>query len=390
MKTTNNHHIIKEKLQGVDLPDMGKSWAKMEQAMETTPPVHGGWSYFIGKYKLYLNLFIATLTIGVVGLYVKSKTNPQGPVYLNSIEQQSGIHSNYLHVVSDIDHTDDLPTPTKPFEPTILMVNMPEHSKHVLPSRTKTKPVAQTSPVLDNSANNLVEEPEPDEMSYPDVTVMQAIDDYFDLTPYQHIPVRYVKNQVGFKIQTGTFLGYSPGSVFRNTGAAIFARRFVNTRSALHVELGYNPVLIRPITYVEGYNVFNNFNYTQKDSAEIKALKYVTIPVNLYVQLSPDISINAGPQISFLTGLSGDVTSSFNYPGAPESGRVEENTRISNRGGFASTDIGLNIEVNMHFRRFEVGFRMQQSLGDYSTNQLSTQKHRFSTLQFKLGCLLND
>ena len=78
MKTTNNKHIINDKLQGVDLPDMDASWQKMEQTIEAGGAVQGGWSAFIAKYKIYLNLFVAITTIGLVGLLVKSKTLKSG------------------------------------------------------------------------------------------------------------------------------------------------------------------------------------------------------------------------------------------------------------------------------------------------------------------------
>ena len=104
MKTTNNKHIIKEKLERVDLPDMDSAWTKMETQLDVVgnPIVHGI-SQFIGKYKMYLNIFIAALTIGAIGFYVKSKTYSQtASVQSNTNETIQGLTFEFAKI-----HTTD-------------------------------------------------------------------------------------------------------------------------------------------------------------------------------------------------------------------------------------------------------------------------------------------
>ena len=104
----------------------------------------------------------------------------------------------------------------------------------------------------------------------------------------------------------------------------------------------------------------------------------------------PNVSISGGPQVSFLTGLSGELTRKYDYPNAPETAMVTEKTSISNRGGFNKTDFGINLEFTVHTGRLETGVRLQQGFGDYSTNKLSRQKHSISTAQLKVSWILNE
>ena len=135
--------------------------------------------------------------------------------------------------------------------------------------------------------------------------------------------------------------------------------------------------------------LFNNNNFTQTDSAVVRRLKYVTIPINWYYQLNRSLSVTVGPQISFLTGMSGDLTRKLSYPTAPESNSEVQNITITNRGGFQTKDIGINVAISFHTGRFELGAQVQQSFGDYTNETLSKQTHRFKTLQLKAACLLS-
>lgn len=380
MKTTNKEHIIKEKLQGVDLPDMDTSWQKMEQSIEAVVPVQGGWSAFLAKYKIYLNLFIVAITIGAIGLYVKSKTHST-PEVLNSIESVPMSHTSYLTFNTVIDHNNDLPVPSSP-----------RVAKTIYVPVTPPKPIEKIDTLANDNIiiEEIIEKPAQPIVQYFDTIVENIQIDDVELHRTLEPQFHYVHNQVGAKLQFGVLPSINGQGILQTTGFALYGRRFFTDRAAIHVELGYNPIAIRPITYVEKYNVFNNFNYSQTDIATVTGLRYVTIPVNLYIQLSPKISINAGPQISFLTGLSGDLTRKFNYPTAPETASVTENRSIDNKGGFNKTDIGFNIEFTVHKGRIETGLRLQQSFGDYTSNQLSRQKHSFNTLQLKLSWLLNE
>ncbi len=381
MKTTNKEHIIKDKLERVDLPDMNASWQKMEQSIEAAVPVQGGWSAFLAKYKIYLNLFVAGITIGVVGLYVKSKTHTSNNVYTPT--EVAPVHqTTYLSFNTQIDHNNDLPVPASP----VIKGTEIETNSETLPA-IQEREVA----VLDTiKPAPKVEKPTKPVVNYLDTTDDELDFEQVDLRRDIERQFHYVRNQVGIKIQTGVFPNNSGQGVMQTTGFGLFGRRFITDRTAIHVELGYNPIAIRPITYVENYNVFNNFNYTQTDSAIVTGLKYVTIPVNLYAQLMPNVSISGGPQVSFLTGLSGELTRKYDYPNAPETAMVTEKTSISNRGGFNKTDFGINLEFTVHTGRLETGVRLQQGFGDYSTNKLSRQKHSISTAQLKVSWILNE
>jgi hypothetical protein len=293
---------------------------------------------------------------------------------------------NYLTFQTVVDHTNDLPLPSLPagnlggnFAPqiteTLYMGNV--HFDQNEESETTLTFDLPTETTEDkDSTKNLT-------------TIGLEIIKPFTLADHYDRPVVYIHNQVGVKVQLGILPNYSTQNALRNAGISLFVRRFVNTRSAIHVELGYNPISISPTTYVEQYNVFNNLNYTQTDSSVVKRLNYVTIPINWHYQLRPNFSLTVGPQISFLTGLSGDMTRKMRYPTAPETDQLTENTSIQNRGGFNNYDIGLNLEFDYHVNRFEIGFRVQQGLVDYSTDDLSTQTHRNSALQIKAACLLS-
>ena len=252
------------------------------------------------------------------------------------------------------------------------------------------RPVEST---VDTSAenSNLPPTPQTVEDSIPEEEVMTVttIGDLSHLKQHFTKPKVYVHNQVGFKLQSGLLPDVSLQNAMQSTGFAVFARRFVTPKSAVHLEIGYNPIIIRPITYVEKYDVFKNVNYTQTDSAVVTRLKYVTIPINWYYQIRPSLSFTIGPQISFLTGVSGDLTRKLSYPTAPESESEIKNISVKNRGGFNARDIGLNLGFSGHKGRYEFGFQIQTSFGDYTNETLSVQKHRFSTLQLKAACLLS-
>ena len=383
MKTTNNKHIINDKLQGVDIPDMDASWQKMEQTLAPVGPVQSGWSAFIAKYKLYLNLFIVATTIGFIGLYVKSKTHTSSSIQFQDTGLFTKQNVNYFTFQTTVDHTDDLPLPVAPVK------------EKSVPTWVNMNPELRTAISTPFEIIDTLEEIGLPEAIYGQEDTIQDttvdVETVKVIMPINYItpPISYIHNQVGIKIQSGILPNYSSQNALRNTGFAFYVRRFINARSAIHVELGYNPIAISPTSYVERYNVFNNFNYTQTDSAVVKSLKYITIPINWHYQLRPDFSLTVGPQISFLTGLSGDVTRKMRYPTAPETDQLTENTSISNRGGFTNFDFGLNLEINLHVERFEVGFRVQQGLVDYSKDNLSTQTHRNSALQIKAACLLS-
>lgn len=384
MKTTNKEHIIKEKLQGVDLPDMDTSWQKMEQSLDAGIAAQTGWSAFLAKYKLYLNIFIAAVVISAVGLYVKSTTkqfiNDANELVSNNTTHVS--QTNYLTLDMHIDHDNDLPVPSLPAMPVSAAparaIHPPRIVNDTLPASTE-KTEDNNLPPTEVVVHYLDTMPE-----------IVRIVDGDDLRRHRVPEVQYVRNQVGLKLQVGVLPNVNGQGIVQTAGVGLFARRFITDRTAVQLEIGYNPIAIRPMTYVERYNVFNNFNYTQTDSAQVTGLKYVTIPLNVYYQLTPELSINIGPQISFLTGLSGDITRKFQYPTAPESALTTENSAIDNRGGFNKTDIGLNAELDWRIRnRFIVGFRVQQGLSDYSHETLSPRKHVFNTIQFKASWTLN-
>ncbi len=388
MKTTNNKHIIKDKLEGVDLPDMDTSWQKMEQTIEAGGITQGGWSAFLVKYKIYLNLFVAVTTIGVVGMLVKSKTLTS-KIEQDSTASYAGNSSydlNYLAFnVTDINHEDDLPIPSRPAQKNRILEDV------FVPINQATKPFDETKDeqASFNKVNLPIEESNEDSITQDEPVTGETIIEGTEIHRYEPEPIVYVHNQVGIKIQSGILPDISVRNAIQNTGFAVYARRFISAKSALHVELGYNPIAIRPITYVEKYDVFNNNNFTQTDSAVVRRLKYVTIPINWYYQLNRSLSVTVGPQISFLTGMSGDLTRKLSYPTAPESNSEVQNITITNRGGFQTKDIGINVAISFHTGRFELGAQVQQSFGDYTNETLSKQTHRFKTLQLKAACLLS-
>jgi hypothetical protein len=389
MKTTNNKHIINDKLQGVDLPDMDASWQKMEQTIEASGAVQSGWSAFVVKYKIYLNLFIAATTIGVVGLLVKSNTLSTR-MELEAVPSYTGntpYQLNYLSFTAEIDHEDDLPIPFGPMQKEITYTGFNPSIDQT------TKPIGEptgSDSALSEVVSSMDESTE-DTSSVPEaeVAIENTIIDAIEIYQYPHKPLVYIHNQVGIKIQSGILPDISVRNAIQNTGFGVYARRFVSPKSAIHVEVGYNPIAIRPISYVEKYSVFNNVNYTQTDSAVVNRLKYVTIPINWYYQLNKSLSVTAGPQISFLTGISGDLTRKLSYPTGPESNSDVPNISIANRGGFKTKDIGINVAISFHTGRFELGAQVQQSFGDYTSETLSKQTHRFKTLQLKAACLLS-
>ncbi len=391
MKTTNTKHIVNEKLQGVDLPDMQSSWDQMDKMIDSQAPVTTGFSAFIGKYKLFLNVFLVSLTIGVIGLYVKS-TNKKSDIVTplsSDVSHQSAFSQEVMRYVATVDHTYDLPILA---EPVGLNVFTSQEISGISTSVTRTTDYNRRP--FDN-LNIAMKKLQFDALGD------YIIDDTIELKENSSITtplvedmlptVRFVHNELGLNIQTALWPNSAAGDLLRNSGYSLFARRYISSQMALQIGIGYNPVPIRPISYVEEYNVFNNFNYTQTDSAVVNSLRYVSIPVNIYwTNPTRKYSFTFGPQFSFLSGLNGDMHQRFNYPGATEDRSVSENILIRNRGGFATTDFALNFEVGVRVKpKLALAFRFQQSLSDFSTFQLSSTSHMFQTLQIKAEWLLN-
>lgn len=106
----------------------------------------------------------------------------------------------------------------------------------------------------------------------------------------------------------------------------------------------------------------------------------------LHIEQGEGWSISVGPQFSFLSGLKGDVYSTYNFPGASEDIGDKQNTRISNTDIANPMDIGLNLNLSYSVKpSLELGLRVQQGLTDYSR---STTRNTIQTLQFKAAWIL--
>lgn len=402
MKTTNHKHIIKEKLEGVDLPDMDKAWTKMESQLDVVgnPVVHGI-SQFVGKYKIYLNIFIAALTIGAIGLYVKSKTYDQTTTARNNTgETKQGLTFEFAKMnTTDASLVHNAHEYLAEVPEKVISENTPVKPLKNWNHKTSTKNKVKAEPVsIDNDEVVVLDEdlnlpPTEDsvvqeEQDTVPVVIVDALaagrDNWFEE------PKITIQNKVGVKLQTSLVPEFSLGNSIRNTGVSVFTRHYLTRATAIQLELGYNPVAIRPLTYKETYTIFNNFNYSQTDSSTVTSLQYVSIPLNLYHHLSENISVSFGPQVSFLTGLKGNNTQILTYPGATEEPQTSENIQIKNRGGFKPTDFGLNAEFNVAFKkRFEAGMRFQVGFSDYTTTKIDNKYTQTYALQLKLACILN-
>ncbi len=390
MRTTNKEHIIlKEKLQGVDRPDMDKAWEKMDRALES-PPATGVVSSFLGKFKLYLNLFVGAVLISAVAIFVASK--PKKDIAHPTTDILPLIHETGLNQLIQpalyVDHQNDLP---------LLRLNEVEEPKQIIPSiHTRAINVVQPATITIDRVPIVVPNIAPRSFIFPFDTILSSFDfegetilGFKRVVEPSRFKKRYHRNQVGVKIQTIVLPEFNSQNIINNVGASMFGRKYFNSRTALHLELGYNPIAIRPVTYIETYKIFNNINYSQTDSARVTSLKYVSIPVCLYYQITDHISMNIGPQISFLTGLQGDLNRRLIYPGAPENEKTIEQTTIQNRGGFAKKDLSFVVEFNYRYKRLEAGVKLQQGVTDYSTTKINTSTHRLNSLQLKAAWILN-
>lgn len=427
MNSTNKEHIIlKEKLQGVDLPDVDKAWEKMDQAMEAAVPNTPASTSWLGKFRIYLNIFIGAILVSAIGFYVASK-----PPVAHDINTPSVNYAHNLVAFNQRTGNSNTTSASTPFNHSTMDVTFTQNAvtnsvhtstgqssaQHALThGATTDRQVSQsdeTTTQLRHNDFNTPEESEPVSSSesldenLPPVDsentekTEPVIEDNTSTGDEQNDNIGdedfgyaawdkpFARNQVGLKIQTMMLPEFSFDNSVQNTGVALFARTYLNPRSAIHIELGYNPVAIRPVTYVEKSTLFNNVNYTQTDSALVRSLRYVTIPVCYYYQATEQINVVFGPQVSFLTGLKGDMTTILDYPSATEDQGSQRNVQIQNKGGFSKSDIGFMFEFNYQVGRLEAGIKLQQGFGDYTTEKIGTSIHRLSSLQLKAAWLLN-
>ncbi|MBO6517836.1 MAG: outer membrane beta-barrel protein, partial [Bacteroidia bacterium] len=341
---------------------------------------------FLSRFKLYLNLFIGALLISVVAIFVASKPKTD----------DAFIHSEVKPVTydSDVFKLTELTTPSNHENDLPLPLEVPTTHQEA-PFVTPTPPViipqvtsVERNPVLIPLIHPITQFDlySLDSLAYNFSHEKDYIRNEEGLTTVRR---QRHKSQVGIKAQALGMTEFNSQNLINNIGASLFMRKFISERVALQLEVGYNPIAIRPVTYVETYNIFNNFNYTQTDSARITSLKYVSIPAHLHLQMGPRTSVSFGPQLSFLTGLQGNLDRKLVYPAAPsEQNPTLEQIRVTNRGGFAKTDFGLSMELNYHIRRLELGLKVQQGLTDYTHDAVSPSTHRISSLQLKAAWIL--
>jgi len=391
MKTTRNEHIIKQKLQEVDLPDIDSSWEAMEKQLDKLPPATTGVSAFIGKYKIYLNILLVTLGLGVIGVSVWSTTRSSNQSDISDSHIPES-RSSYAHFAtsfeSSYDHQNDLPIPSA------LNIDEvePEYIKAVKkaqqPKPQKAiKPENPTTSLDSANQNNLPPVDEGNEDSFRRLT--RIVVPPADIIGHKSIDFDLPKrrrNQVGIRTNISIIPEFSGGNAFRNMGYGVFARHYVLPKVAVELGLEHNPVVVRPFTHIQEKTLFNNASYSQRDSMNIEAIRYVTIPLMLHIEQGEGWSISVGPQFSFLSGLKGDVYSTYNFPGASEDIGDKQNTRISNTDIANPMDIGLNLNLSYSVKpSLELGLRVQQGLTDYSR---STTRNTIQTLQFKAAWIL--
>lgn len=391
MKTTNKEHIIlKEKLQEVDLPDMDKAWDKMDQQLGASPPSTGAISSFLGKFRLYLNLFIGVALLSLVAFFVASKPKKANrhvaDIPVDSSYSKSNDLASFTYLTVNFNHENDLPVPATvvpQMEPEIIIyrpVPTPVIMESVpLMKRISVPNVFARTFNFNYGFKQLFNDSAFATDASPDIRFNRS-----DMMKY-----RIRQNTLGVSAQAFILPEFSSRNIIHNIGLSVFGRKFISPNSAMQIELSYNPIAIRPVTYEETFNVFNNFNYTQTDSAVVTSLKYVSLPITFYLQPNDQMSVNIGPQISLLTGLQGNLSTRLNYPTAPEGLNTTEQVPIQNRGGFATTDLGMVLEFNYRFKRVEMGFKFQQGFTDFTRNKVSTATHRSNALQLKASWIIN-
>jgi hypothetical protein len=417
MTTNNENNILKEQLQQVDLPDVDQAWAQMEEVLDSAPPTAGIASNFLGGFKFYLNLFVGAVLLSAVGFYVASKpTEPTVPEYRSDVElaDTDARLGDYLTHQITKNHAGDLPTPgfVLKFIPIDFDFDFPNigsdnwvyqepfrgcgtsaYSNMLHPELMRQGMLALQAEDTSTSAEESTETASIDEVPLTDPSTItdETITVIDEDMPSQEIDqTRWQRSQVGLKLQT-SLLPQPSGPNLKNTiGISVFARKYLSPRSALFIELGYNPQAIAPTTYVEQFNVFNKFNYTQKDSATVRNLNYVSIPIGLHHQIREKWALSGWIQFSFLTGMKGDLITDLNYPGAPVENESYTDTYIMNRGGFMQTDLSLVAELTYQMKRFELGLRMQQGLSDYTSPTIGESYNQLQALQFRASWLLND
>lgn len=391
MKTTRNEHIIKQKLQEVDLPDIDSSWEAMEKQLDALPPATSGVSAFIGKYKIYLNILLVTLGLGVIGVSVWSTSRSSNQLDLSTTKIPEP-QSTYAHFATSFqtsyDHQNDLPVPS-------TLDTDRDKADYVLPvpNAEKPQPRKVIQPAKENNAmesanrGNLppVNDQNDDSLRRLTEIVTPPVDILGHRSHDIELPKRR-RNQVGIRTNISIIPEFSGGNAFRNMGYGVFARHYIHPKAAIELGIEHNPVVVRPFTHVQEKTLFNNAAYSQRDSMNIEALRYVTIPLMLHIDRGEGWSISVGPQFSFLSGLKGDVYSTYNFPGASEDVGDKQNTRISNTGIANPMDVGLNLNLSYAVRpSLELGLRVQQGLTDYSR---STTRNTIQTLQFKAAWIL--
>ncbi len=423
MTTNNENKILKEQLQDVNLPDVDQAWAQMEDVLDSTPPTAGISSKFLGGFKFYLNLFVGALLISAVGFYVASQpTKPTSPTLSASADLSTDDHQlgNYLTNQITKDHTGDLPTPgfvlkfipiefdmafpndcwvyQEPFrgcgtsalansgfnQHLAMIPGFPTYGNEgsdALSSSTETNVEEETAKVVETPG---VQE---DSSTFTDQTITVLDDE--DVYGKEIDRPRWQRSQVGLKVQTSLLPQPSGSNLLNTIGISVFARKYINPNNALFIELGYNPHAIAPTPYVEQFNVFNKFNYTQRDSATVRNLNYVSIPIGLHHRFTERWALSGGVQFSFLTGMKGDLITDLNYPGAPVEEERYTNTSLMNRGGFTQTDLSMVAELSYQLKQFELALRYQQGFSDYTTESLGASFNRLQALQFRAAWLIN-
>lgn len=159
-------------------------------------------------------------------------------------------------------------------------------------------------------------------------------------------------------------------------------------RSPVHTfqgEVLYNQLPIRPIRTVYVHNLPAGHSLT--DSITVKKLNFVSIPLMVKYQLVNNLSISFGPQISFLTGLTGDKKTTSTIAG--EETKTSTYQHLDSKYGMNPINLGMVVDIGYSFERISFNARCQYGFTNIEIDNNSPVRVYRNHSNFTFGVAYN-
>lgn len=380
MSFTERENItIREKLEHLTTPAVDEAWKKMEEMMGP-PPVQEFKSFQTGnKFQLYLNVLLGTLVLS-------------SALILHSAVVRDHLANQKVAIQQDMVKASKLQSLSEPFVPDSLgrdetfVKTGDQMTWAKQPTQEIQGPGALSTVQSEPEASLAFKEVLKTQPKVIDAESEDAVDEESDeSTEGQH--ERWLENPKFNHSHSGVQIGIQalPGISKRHALYAIsselFYREFVTPQQAIEATIGYQPVWIRGIPFIDRRVESGVFI---KDSGQVNLLRYATLGLKFYRATHHNVSFSIGPQYGLLLGMKGDVTTTRSGLQGQEK-EYTEFTGIENSEGFRKHDVAIVAQLNYDLERIDFSIKLQQSMLDFSKPGVGAAIHRPSSLHFRVG-----